>query len=102
MSTTVHGDRRSLPHHIIKKARVTEKTTHAAQRYNCYVIEVSVSSTKTEIKSAVESAWSVRVIGLRTQMRVGKPRRRRSIVSAPSAKKFAYVTLHSDDRLNFI
>ncbi|MBM4076925.1 MAG: 50S ribosomal protein L23, partial [Planctomycetes bacterium] len=64
----------SGPQHIIKGARVTEKTTHLSQRHNCYVIEVSVAADKLAIKRAVEELWSVRVLGVRTQMRIGKRR----------------------------
>jgi large subunit ribosomal protein L23 len=48
----------------------------------------------------VQALWKVRVVGVRTQNRVGKPRRSRTVyVQSPSWKK-AIVTLHEDDRIN--
>ena len=89
-------------HHIIKSSLVTEKTTHIAERYNCFVLEVAISCNKLEIKRAIEESWGVRVIAVRTQSRIGKSRRHKSIVSATRPKKLAFVTLHSDDRLSFL
>lgn len=90
------------PHHIIKSSLVTEKTTHIAERYNCFVLEVASSSNKLEIRTAVEESWGVRVLAIRTQTRVGKARRHKSIISVTRPKKLAFVTLHSDDRLSFL
>lgn len=90
------------PHHVVKSAVVTEKTTHIAERYNCFVLEVASSSNKLEIRNAVEDTWGVRVLAVRTQTRVGKVHRHKSIVASTRQKKLAYVTLHSDDRLSFI
>jgi len=90
------------PHHIIKSTRVTEKTTHLAEKYNCFVLEVASSSNKLEIKQAVEDSWCVRVVAIRTQTRIGRARRHKSIVGISRQKKIALVTLHPDDRLSFI
>ena len=90
------------PHHVIKSVLVTEKTTHVAERYNCFVLEVASSSNKTEIKTAVEDSWGVRVLAIRTQMRIGKRHRHKSIIGVSRQKKIAFVTLHSEDRLSFI
>ncbi len=88
--------------HVIKSAIVTEKTTHIAEKYNCFVLEVSISSSKTDIQYAVEESWGVRVMAVRTQMRVSKTRRHKAIIGASRQKKLAFITLHSDDRLNFL
>lgn len=92
----------SRSYHVIKSSSVTEKTTHIAERYNCFVLEVARSCNKLEIKKAVEESWGVRVVAVRTQTRVGKLRRHKSIVSVTQPKKLAFVTLHSDDRLSFL
>ena len=102
MSSFSQGLNWPQPHHVIKSSLVTEKTTHVAERYNCFVLEVACSSNKLEIKEAVESSWGVRVVGVRTQTRVGKSRRHKSIISTTRPKKLAFVTLHSDDRLSFL
>lgn len=90
------------PHHVIKSTLVTEKTTHVAEAYNCFVLEVTSSSSKLDIKKAVEDSWGVRVLAIRTQTRIGKGRRYKSIIGVSKQKKLAFVTLHPDDRLNFI
>lgn len=91
----------NLAHHVIKSARVTEKTTHLSERHNCFVFEVANTANKLDIKRAVEETWSVRVLSVRTQSRVGKSRRHRGLVGTTQAKKIAIVKLHSDDRLSF-
>lgn len=90
------------PHHVIKSALITEKTTHVAEKYNCFVLEVATSASKTDIKKAVEDSWGVRVLAVRTQMRVGKAKRHKTIIGVSQQRKSAFVTLHPDDRLNFI
>lgn len=50
---------------IIKRPLVTEKNTvHSAA--NTYVFEVDAKADKTEIKKAVEKAFSVKVVAVRT------------------------------------
>lgn len=91
-----------LPHHVIKSTLVTEKSTHVSEKYNCFVFEVSSSSNKLDIKKAVEDSWGVRVLAIRTQTRIGKAHRHKSIIGVSRQKKIAFVTLHPDDRLSFI
>lgn len=88
--------------HVIKSTVVTEKTTHATERYNCFVFEVASSSNKHDIKLAIEESWGVRVLAVRTQTRIGKCRRHKSLVGVSQQVKRAFVTLHPDDRLNFL
>ena len=79
---------------------MTEKGTHLSSRRNAYAFEVHPLATKIDIREAVQALWKVRVVGVRTQNRVGKPRRSRTVyVQSPSWKK-AIVTLHEDDRIN--
>lgn len=102
MTSLVDFRGQASPHHLIKSPHITEKTTHAANRHNCFVIEVAVSAGKIEIKSAVEKAWDVRVVAVRTQMRAGTACRYKSKLGVSRQRKLALVTLHSDDRLGFI
>ena len=88
------------PHQIILRPLVTEKGTHLSSRRNAYAFEVHPQATKIDIRAAVQALWKVRVVGVRTQNRVGKPRRSKTVyVQSPSWKK-AIVTLHEDDRIN--
>ena len=63
-------------YNVILKAHVTEKATHLVERKNKYTFLVNRSSTKVEIRAAVEELWNVHVESVRTINRVGKPGRR--------------------------
>ena len=65
------------PHQIVLRPLVTEKGTHVSTRHNAYAFEVHPLATKADVKRAVEALWNVRVLAVRTQNRVGKPRRER-------------------------
>lgn len=88
-------------HHVIVAARVTEKTTFLSESRNCVVLQVATDANKIDIRAAVESIWSVRVVSVRTQTRLGKSRRRGVRSGYCADRKFAVVQLHADDRLNF-
>jgi len=89
------------PYQIVYRPLITEKGTHISTRYNAYPFEVNPLCTKTEIKEAVEKLWEVRVIAVRTQNRVGKPRRTKNQVGRTSGWKKAIVQLHDEDRIAF-
>jgi large subunit ribosomal protein L23 len=88
-------------YNVILKAHVTEKATHLVERGNKYTFLVNKSSTKTEIRSAVEELWNVRVVGVRTINRVGKPKRHKMRESTTADTKKAIVVLHAEDRIAF-
>jgi large subunit ribosomal protein L23 len=89
------------PHQVVLRPLVTEKGTHVSSRHNAYAFEVHPHATKADVKRAVEALWNVRVVAVRTQNRVGKPRRTKTIyVQTPPWKK-AIVKLHDDDRIAF-
>ena len=89
------------PHQVILRPMVTEKGTHLSERHNAYTFEVNSLATKHDIKRAVEELWSVRVEKVRTQNRIGKPRRHRMKVARTKAFKKAIVILHEEDRIAF-
>lgn len=89
------------PYQVIFRPLVTEKGTHVSEKYNAYTFEVSLVATKTDIKRAVQELWNVRVIDVRTQNRVGKPRRHKMVSSYTKAWKRAIVKLHPEDRIAF-
>ena len=89
------------PHQIVLRPLVTEKGTHVSTRHNAYAFEVHSLATKTDIKAAVESLWDVRVLAVRTQTRVGKPRRTKTVYVQTRPWKKAIVKLHEDDRIAF-
>jgi large subunit ribosomal protein L23 len=65
------------PYQVVIRPLITEKATHISERDNAYTFEVNPLATKTEIKSAIETLFDVKVSGVRTQNRRGKPRRYR-------------------------
>jgi large subunit ribosomal protein L23 len=67
----------SGPHPVLHRPVVTEKTMHAAQRRNTYCFEVDLHANKVEIRRAVEDAFKVKVLDIRTMVRKGKTKMRR-------------------------
>lgn len=89
------------PHQVIRKPLVTEKGAFLSEALNSYSFEVHPLATETDIKLAVEKLFSVRVEAVRTQTRVGKPRRHKFFAGRTRNWKKAIVKLHADDRIAF-
>ena len=89
------------PHQVVIRPLVTEKGTHLSQRHNSYAFEVVALATKLDIKRAVEELCKVRVVAVRTQNRVGKPKRTKTGYAQTKPWKKALVELHEDDRIAF-
>ena len=99
----VHGEPgiELRPYQVLLKPLVTEKGTHQSTRYNAYTFQVNPIANKTQIRSAVEELFNVRVTDVRTMNRKGKTRRfRQEQGTLPSWKK-AVVALHPDDKIEF-
>lgn len=78
---------------ILLKPRLTEKGSTMAETANLVVFEVPLNANKTEIKQAVQSAFSVEVESVRTMVVRGKVRRRGRISGKQSNWKKAIVTV---------
>lgn len=91
------------PHQIILAPLVTEKGTHQStnERHNAYSFEVNLWANKTQIKHAVQELFNVRVLAVRTQLRLGKTRRYRFKYGKLSNWKKAIVKLHPEDKIEF-
>lgn len=89
------------PHQVIRRPLVTEKGTYLSEKLNAYSFEVHPLATKTDIKAAVQQLWEVRVVAVRTQTRLGKPRRHKTVVGHTKSWKKAIVKLHDEDRIAF-
>ena len=86
----------SGPHPVLRRPLVTEKTMNAAQRRNTYCFEVDPQANKIENRRAVESAFKVKVLDVRTLVRKGKRRMRRIATGRPPRtpdRKRAFVRL---------
>lgn len=89
------------PHQIVLRPLVTEKGMHRSTRNNAYSFEVNRFATKDEIRHAVEALFNVRVIGVNTQNRKGKPRRSRFRMGLTKDWKKAIVKLDAEHRIDF-
>ena len=89
------------PHQVVLRPLVTEKGMHKATRYNAYAFEVSQMAGKDDIKKAVEELFDVKVIGVNTQNRKGKPRRSKFRQGRTKAWKKAIVKLDPEHKIDF-
>ena len=84
---------------VIKSPVITEKATMASEA-NQVIFKVANKASKTEIKTAVEKLFNVKVAGVNTLVRKGKVRFFRGKRGVQSDVKKAIVTLeegHSID-----
>jgi large subunit ribosomal protein L23 len=89
------------PQQVIRRPLVTEKGTWLSESQNSYSFEVHPLANKQDIRDAVQQMWGVRVVDVRTQSRVGKPRRHKIHAGRTRNWKKAIVKLHPDDRISF-
>ncbi len=86
---------------VLRRPVITEKATLAREAENAVVFEVDPRSTKTEIKRAVEKAFGVGVVEVRTVIVRGKRARVGRFVGRKRNWKKAYVTLKEGDHIQF-
>ncbi len=60
---------------LIKRPLITEKTLQLANEQNVYTFEVDFKATKTQIASAIENLFEVKVEGVNTQITPSKRKR---------------------------
>ena len=77
---------------IIRRPIITEKATMASE-YGTIVFEVAISSTKKQIKNAIENLFNVKVESVNTSIVKGKVKRFRGKLGKRRDLKKAYVTL---------
>lgn len=88
------------PDQVILRPLVTEKGVHRSTRYNAYAFEVAPSATKIDIRHAVEALFHVKVIGVNTQYRKGKPRRTKTKAAHTQDWKKAIVKLDAESKID--
>jgi len=86
------------PRDVILKPVVSEKS-YSLLDANTYTFIVHPSANKTEIKEAVQTIFSVRVMNVNTLHRKGKRKHTRQTWGVRKATKRALVTLHPDDKI---
>jgi large subunit ribosomal protein L23 len=85
---------------IIRTARLTEKGTRQAEKYNQYTVVADPRANKIQIKQAVQDLFKVKVIRVNTLNVRGKARRKRTAQSGKDENwKKAIVTLKAGDKI---
>ena len=88
-------------HDILRRPLINEKSSRLQESDNVYAFEVSETANKHEIKSAVETAFGVTVVDVRTLRMRGKAKRFGQFMGKRSNWKKAYVRLAEGSVLNF-
>jgi large subunit ribosomal protein L23 len=78
---------------IIRKVVISEKASQLTQYQQCYAFVVAKDANKAEIKSAVETIFSVDVVAVTTVNVRGKVKRFRGRLGKQASSKKAYVRL---------
>ncbi len=87
------------PYQVLEKPVITEKGLDVKERARTLCFRVNSHATKSEIKSAVQTIFKVKVESVHTAVFKGKLRRRgRSFGFRPDWKK-AYVKLKAGEKM---
>ena len=86
---------------VVLRPLVTEKSLRISERRNAYTFAVDPRANKVQIRRAVESLFHVKVVGVRTDVRTGKPKRVGFKVKMTPSTKRALVTLKPGDTIEF-
>jgi len=90
-------------YYVIDHVRLSEKSTLLQELNNEYVFKVDRRANKIEIRRAVEQAFGVKVIGVRTANYSGKVKRERRADQGKTASwKKAMVRLKDGDTIDLI
>jgi len=88
-------------HQILLRPIVTEKSMLARENHNQFVFKVNPDATKLDIANAVEKAFSVKVLEVRTVSVMGKKKRRGRIIGKRADWKKAIVRLAEGDSIKY-
>jgi len=86
-------------HQVLKRPIITEKGVAKKDDERTLCFEVAPGATKTEVKSAVEKLFKVKVSEVRTATFDGKLRRRGKFAGYRSDWKKAYVRLKAGEKM---
>jgi large subunit ribosomal protein L23 len=87
------------PRTILVRPIITEKGNRVREVTNAYYFEVARDANKIEIKRAVESLFSVKVVSVRTSIQHGKIKRLGRFMGPKPDWKKAVVTLAKDNAI---
>jgi large subunit ribosomal protein L23 len=86
---------------VLLSPHVSEKGTVLADAHNQHVFRVATDATKDEVKQAVEELFKVKVDKVRILNLKGKNKRFGGRMGTRSDLRKAYVTLASDNDIDF-
>jgi large subunit ribosomal protein L23 len=86
---------------VIVRPLINEKSTVLKEKHNQYVFQVALKATKTDVKTAVEKFFNVKVSDVRTSINHGKKRRVGQVMGQRSNWKRAVVTLQQGQAIDF-
>jgi large subunit ribosomal protein L23 len=86
---------------VIRRPILSEKSTAQAEVRNQVAFEVSLGSTKTDIKGAVERFFKVKVAKVNTTIVPGKAYRTKQGEAKTNSWKKALVTLKPGEKVEF-
>ncbi len=86
---------------VLHSPHVSEKSTLRTEMDNQYVFRVDGTATKSEVKTAVEQLFKVKVTGVQTLHVKGKLKRNRYGFSRKPSWKKAYVSLEQGHSIDF-
>jgi large subunit ribosomal protein L23 len=89
------------PHQVLRRPLVTEKSTIAREEQNIVTFAVDPNANKHEIRSAVESLFSVKVLDVRTIRMPRKSRRLGRFIGKKPEWKKAIVRLAQGQKIEF-
>ena len=87
-------------HEIINQAIISEKGTIMRDEENRYIFRVHPSANKIEIKKAIETAFSVKVLDVKTMKMKGKTKRLGRFQGKRADWKKAIVKLKEGDSID--
>lgn len=90
-----------IPHDLIRRPLITEKTTIQKENYNQITFEVHRNANRVEIKRAVENIFNVKVAAVKTMQIKGKTKQRGRIIGKRRDWKKAIVKLMPGERIDF-
>ncbi|MCD6138492.1 MAG: 50S ribosomal protein L23 [Deltaproteobacteria bacterium] len=90
-----------IPHKLIKRPLVTEKSTIQKEANNQLTFEVDCRANKVEIRRAVEKIFNVHVLDVRTIQMKGKTKRFGRTTGRRRHWKKAIVTLAKGEHVEF-
>lgn len=81
------------PFQVLSKPVLSEKSTSVRDSLTQYTFKVDLRATKTDVRTAIESVYGVKVAKVQTLITRGKVVRRGNNVSMTSKTKKAVITL---------